>query len=209
MIIYEAPSAYEAFTHLYDADISLSEPDLRKFGHSTDRDQIVFMCALAKVSTGPIIEFGTFTGKMALNMSLNTKHSIYTIDIGAYVTGEGYNDYIPGCEFMDRVDLYNSPKLIIGDSKTVDVPVARGEAGLVYIDGGHDYETVVSDSARAMQFISDLGIIVWDDYNPAWPGVVKCVNELPIDCILLRKECMIVGPLPPTALAMVSKGSWP
>lgn len=204
MIKYEAPSAYEAFTHLYNTNISLVEADSRTFGHSTSRDQIVFMCALAKISVGPIIEFGTFTGKMALNMSLNTKHSVYTIDIGSSVTGEGYASYVPGFDFIDRTDLSNKPNLIIGDSKIVDIPVPFGTAGLVYIDGGHDYETVVSDSARAAKFIDPDGIIVWDDFNLAWPGVVDCINKLDMDCIFLRKECMVVGPLPPTIV-----GQWP
>jgi len=55
---------------------------------------------------------------------------------------------------------------------TIDTLTAPRKYGLVYIDGGHSYETVLHDYSM----IKDSKIILFDDYN--LPGVKEAVDEI-------------------------------
>jgi hypothetical protein len=48
---------------------------------------------------------------------------------------------------------------------------------LVYIDASHSYSAVRSDTQAAFSMLSDLGMIVWDDYT-YFPGVYAYLNEI-------------------------------
>ena len=109
----------------------------RRFGHLTFDRNLEILCRAAKRSKGPIIEFGTFTGRTTFNMALNTIRTIHTIDTGQVFGDEGYQDYNVGEEFLGK-DMPGRINLIIGDSKKVEIPVVFGTAGLVFVDGGHD-----------------------------------------------------------------------
>lgn len=53
----------------------------------------------------------------------------------------------------------------------------------ILIDGGHDYETVKSDTDNAIKMLDSTGLIIWDDFNPgnekseAEEGVMKFITE--------------------------------
>lgn len=49
-------------------------------------------------------------------------------------------------------------------------------ADLVYIDGGHEYETVQHDIEKYRQFVKPGGMMCGDDYHKSWLGVMKAVN---------------------------------
>lgn len=48
----------------------------------------------------------------------------------------------------------------------------------VYIDAGHEYEDVKSDHWAYYHLVRKGGIISGHDYSPAFPGVVRFVDEL-------------------------------
>ena len=52
-----------------------------------------------------------------------------------------------------------------------------GAIDLIYIDGGHTYEYVKSDTENALELLSPTGTIVWDDYG-SHPGVYELVTAL-------------------------------
>ena len=67
---------------------------------------------------------------------------------------------------------------LYGDSRTFDFCPFDGKVNFMFIDGDHSYETVKQDTAHALRMIAPGGMIVWDDYQSAWPGVVQCIEEL-------------------------------
>mgnify|MGYP001600832897 CR=1 FL=1 len=138
------------------------------------------------------MEFGTFIGRNALNMSFNTNHPIYTIDSGV-PDDPRYGSYVPGEDFVNA-DIANKPHLLLGDSRVVDIPVEPHTAGFVYVDGGHTYQVVKTDSARALDLVHPDGFIVWDDYSGTWPGVIRALDELSetVSLLLVQKECYVV-----------------
>ena len=48
----------------------------------------------------------------------------------------------------------------------------------VFLDGGHDYETVKNDLNNCSQVINNNGTILCDDYDLSYaPGVKKAIDE--------------------------------
>ena len=48
----------------------------------------------------------------------------------------------------------------------------------VFIDADHSYEAVKMDIENWMPKVRKGGILAGHDYNSAWPGVIKAVNEI-------------------------------
>ena len=48
----------------------------------------------------------------------------------------------------------------------------------VFLDGGHDYETVKNDLESCIEVINSNGTILCDDYNLSYaPGVKQAIDE--------------------------------
>lgn len=54
-------------------------------------------------------------------------------------------------------------------------------ADLVYLDGAHDKNEVISDITNYWPFLKIGGCMVGDDYCDEWPGVVEAVHEFKKD----------------------------
>lgn len=53
----------------------------------------------------------------------------------------------------------------VGDSRQFDFSPHLGRMGVVFVDGGHDYQTVLSDTVAAYLLRAPGGVIVWHDCN--------------------------------------------
>ena len=154
-----------------------------------------------------IFEFGTFLGYSTALLVENSDPSceVYSLDLGdahvgdkpleSFATadvrsdGDVNDDYLRGAQSLrgphyitalsaaDRARL----RLLQQDSRTFN-PAAHGLDGavdLVFVDGGHDTETVTIDTANARRMIGDSGVIVWHDFNSTIHGdVTTFVNQL-------------------------------
>ena len=48
----------------------------------------------------------------------------------------------------------------------------------VFLDGGHDYETVKNDLNNCIEVINNSGTVLCDDYDLSYaPGVKKAIDE--------------------------------
>ena len=61
----------------------------------------------------------------------------------------------------------------------------------VFLDGGHDYETVKNDLDCCINVIKNNGTVLCDDYNLSYaPGVKKAIDEFVINnnfkCEIIR-----------------------
>jgi predicted O-methyltransferase YrrM len=63
------------------------------------------------------------------------------------------------------------------DSRNLTRAELRVGYDFVFIDGGHDYETVKHDSELALQLVSRGGVIAWHDYNDIPANGVKTVVD--------------------------------
>jgi predicted O-methyltransferase YrrM len=192
------------FPNLYEQEITLGKLGW-KWGDVSNSQMLIFLCLLAKYGYSPIVEFGTFRGRTTYNLALNSRQKIYTIDVGdsvgqtldmnANIEKHEYPKYKSGELFLFAPDdIRNKIQLIIGDSRSLNLSELYGQTGMVIVDGGHSYEVCKSDSEKALNLVRKGGIIVWDDYDPYWPGVIKALDELSSKVKLyhLVKEHLVV-----------------
>ena len=75
-------------------------------------------------------------------------------------------------KFKDNVHL------IKGNSNKVLKKIDMTKIDYVFLDGGHDYDTVKNDLNSCSDVIDNNGTILCDDYNLSYaPGVKKAVDE--------------------------------
>ena len=145
--------------------------DLGKVSYQTwNMDPMERFCigALVKLrQPRAIFEFGTFDGTTTeVVAKCAPEAEVFTLDIspdaGARLDGA------PDARRITR---------LTGDSITFNFEPYVGKMDMVIVDGGHNYECARSDTANALRMLMPGGLLIWDDYAPAWPGVVRAVDE--------------------------------
>ena len=72
----------------------------------------------------------------------------------------------------------NNVHLIKGNSNKLLKTVDMSKIDYVFLDGGHDYETVKNDLKSCEEVLNRNGTILCDDYNLSYaPGVKKAIDE--------------------------------
>ena len=72
-------------------------------------------------------------------------------------------------------------KIIFQNSLNLKHSTYKNEMDLIFIDGGHTYSVVKSDSEKSFEMLNENGIILWHDYVPgkrSAKDVVKYINEI-------------------------------
>ncbi len=79
----------------------------------------------------------------------------------------------------DLLNKYNKNiNIIKGNTNTVLKDLNLSDVDYIFIDGGHDYNTVKNDLECSKKFLSKDGIILCDDYDLTYaPGVKKAIDE--------------------------------
>ena len=68
--------------------------------------------------------------------------------------------------------------LIKGNSNKLLKKIEMSKVDFVFLDGGHDYSTVVNDLRSCIEVINSNGTVMCDDYNlGSAPGVKKAIDE--------------------------------
>jgi len=157
------------------------------FGHITEFELKVICQIVQKYQPKRIFEIGTFEGRTTLNMALNApKAQIFTLDLPAEeLSGtkmkieKAEEAYVKktrsGERFLNHPAQKNIEQLF-GDSATFDFSPYYNSIDLMFVDGSHAYEYVISDTNNAMKLVKKGGIILWHDYTN-WTGVRDGLNE--------------------------------
>lgn len=79
--------------------------------------------------------------------------------------------------FKERTSKYKNITHIrkLSDFAIMDI---KEPIDFLYIDGMHTYEQVFKDITNYIPLIREGGAIGGHDYHPAWPGIMKAVNQL-------------------------------
>ena len=68
--------------------------------------------------------------------------------------------------------------LIKGNSNIILKRIDMSKINYVFLDGGHDYSTVMNDLENCSEIIKNDGTILCDDYDLSYaPGVKKAIDE--------------------------------
>ena len=72
----------------------------------------------------------------------------------------------------------NNVHLIKGNSNKILKQIDMSKVEYVFLDGGHDYDTVKNDLNNCYEVINSNGIVLCDDYDLSYaPGVRKAIDE--------------------------------
>ena len=177
----------------------------RKTSLKQKRDGKFFLEEVKKSKPKFFLEVGVFHGVTARNVCelLNFVHKGEFNYIGIDLFDEKKdNEIIPNINFTNpfkkiyfKYILRENPytkesvenllakfkskiKLIKGDTNEILETIDLKNIDYVFLDGGHNYETVKNDLNFCKKILSNNGTVLCDDYNLSYaPGVKKAVDE--------------------------------
>ena len=166
----------------------------------------VFLSDIQKTNPKSFFEIGVFHGVTARNvcdlMYKNHKSDFKYIGIDLFDQNVNANEIAPNFKFNNPLktfyfkyikrqnpysalaveDLLKNYKknieIITGDTNEVLKNLNLNNIDYIFIDGGHDFETVKNDLYFCRKFIREGGSILCDDYDLSQaPGVKKAIDE--------------------------------
>ena len=171
-------------------------PSNNKIVGMTSNYEAWIISCLSKISN-KIFEFGTCSGKTTYLMALNSPEDSEIISVTLKPENLGnieknnqdnkisyrniinesiYKNFLfTGSKFENKI------KVIFQNSLDFDETQYTNFFDLIFIDGGHTYSVVKSDTQKAFKMINKNGIILWHDYVPGKTSskdVVKFINEI-------------------------------
>lgn len=173
--------------------------------------ETVILIALTKIiNVKAFFEIGTYWGVTALDIASNFDENavMYTLDLDEAGAKKWQQEWVPGDydppilnqNAVENIAFLGSPvenKIVqlLGDSKKFDFSEYREKIDMIFIDGGHDYNTVKSDTENALEMRrkDKLSCIVWHDYeNKNYPELTKYLDDLSNEHLIFRmQETMI------------------
>ena len=174
------------------------EPAGYGFGDTTVQDITLIVLAAQAISARTLFEIGTFRGRTTLNLARNVAEDarIFTLDLDEQeAKAMGLRDrLLAGSDMNLAVDednarpCFDDPGIdtavkqkierLHGNSTKFDFSPYRRKIDVVFIDGGHTYEVVESDTRKALDMVRPGGLILWHDYDQHWPGLMRSLNDL-------------------------------
>ena len=178
-----------------------------------------FLEEIRKSKPKNFLEIGVFHGVTARNVC-ELLYKIYNTDFNYIgldlfeISDDNKNEIIPNIDFKNplkkiyfkyikRQDPYsllsvkdllkkfeNNVHLIKGNSNKKKKKINMSKIDYVFLDGGHEYETVKNDLNSCIEVVKKNGTILCDDYNLSYaPGVKKAIDEF---VKINRLKCEII-----------------
>ncbi len=182
----------------YDGfDASAYEPDLQGWGS----DHPLLLRAIELVRPTRIVEVGAWKGRSAINMAREIKRLGLNCELVCVDTWLGSPEHwlrhMAG--WYESLAIQNGfPKLyftflanVVREGLTDIVtpfPSTSDNAAYIfeklgihfdiaYIDAAHEYEPALRDYTNYWSILREPGLLIGDDYNASWPGVVRAAND--------------------------------
>jgi len=177
--------------------VNVPLPSRRGMGGTSLLETFLILAAIRIVDARRIFEFGTFRGSNTLNMALNTPDDaeIFSLDLDQRSASglEQHPDDAPLTEVhlncgsaldFSGASVERKIQILTGDSTKFNFSSWQGSIDLAFIDGGHDYLTVKSDTENALGMAAEdrPSCVVWHDYrNWIYPSLTCYLDSLAHD----------------------------
>ena len=144
-----------------------------------------------------IFEFGTCSGKTTYLMGLNSSDDTKIVSITLHPNDldnikkkdkdnkVSFRNIIQESVYekflFSEKEVEKKIKIIFQNSLNLEHHEYKKQMDLIFIDGGHTYSVVKSDSEKSFEMLNSNGIILWHDYVPGKKSakdVVKYINEI-------------------------------
>jgi spermidine synthase len=190
---------HAAYPQMKELDVEMGAIRYR----SSDQDPLerFFLGGLCQIKRPKaILEIGTFDGATTRLLARNAPDArVFTLDLpskdAALATFQPEADHViaggVGSAFANTPEASRIEQLFC-DSRSFDSSPWRRKIDLVVIDGGHEYDCVSADTRSAQVALKPGGVIVWDDYDPIWPSVIRAVDETGLPVIHIANTGLAV-----------------
>jgi predicted O-methyltransferase YrrM len=142
-----------------------------------------------------ILEIGTASGFMARHLAINcgSDSRVWTVDLPEQeadatrfellkvdrdVVRKGSRGTPPAGWYAADAEERNQISQIFCDSARFDFSGVELPLDFAFIDGAHNYEYVILDSINVLLRMRPGGLVVWDDYQHFWPGLMRAIGEI-------------------------------
>jgi len=158
-----------------------------------DEGYLLYLLARDANGAGAIVEIGSWMGRStawlaAGSMAAGREH-VYAVDLfdgGPMLKhlevirqeGTTYHRFV---ENLEQLGLFDHVEPIVGDSQEAARNWTGGDVRLLFIDGNHDYAAVKADFELWTRHMPAGGIVVFDDAEKTYPGVLQFIDELKTD----------------------------
>jgi len=156
----------------------------------------------SEVTEGVIVAIGSYRGQTDIALALNAQVPVYCIDNRSGSIGEDY----PFGD-ADRVEWMKNVLAFGVGAKVRPINLLSKEVaevwyleiGMLFIDGSHDYDSVMSDLSSWVPHVLDNGLIALHDVgNETAPGVDEA----------LKRWSKILTPLDRANITAIYKGEF-
>ncbi len=184
--LLEAPAA--------ERIVNVTLPRRRGHGGTSLLETMLIIAATRVVDARRVFEIGTFLGGNTLNMALNLpdEAEVFTLDLDErHAAGL---EQLPEDAPLTQLHLASQSSLdfsgtavarkvstLIGNSTTFDFSAWKRSIDFSFIDGGHDFLTVKSDTENALEMavVEKPSCIMWHDYRSwEYPALTCYLDEL-------------------------------
>ena len=164
-------------------EISVVGPETRHGWSLGLAEQLILQLIVRARNCESVFEIGTFNGGTTLILaeSLPDHGRVWTLDLdpAAFDASQAPADFHRrevGTAYRGSPVARKITQLL-GNSLTYDFSSYRQSADLVLVDGGHEYEHGYSDTRNALEIAKPGAIVVWDDFEPYWHGLVNGICD--------------------------------
>ncbi len=174
--------------------VNVTLPSRRGQGGTSLLETLLIIAATRIVNARRVFEIGTFLGSNTLNMALNLPDDakIFTLDLDEqHATNL---QQLPEDAPLTKLHLASQSSLdfrgtavagkistLIGNSTAFDFSAWKRSVDFSFIDGGHDFMTVKSDTENALEMtvIERPSCIMWHDYRSwEYPALTCYLDDL-------------------------------
>jgi predicted O-methyltransferase YrrM len=146
-------------------------------------EQLTLQILISARGCNTAFEIGTFNGGTTrlIAEALPDEGRVWTLDLmpDEFDATQSPNDFVAsdvGLAYRGTPSAHKVTQLY-GDSLTYDFGPYEQSADLVLVDGGHEYANGMADTLTALRLVRPGGVVLWDDFEPYWHGLVSGICD--------------------------------